>query len=680
MKRLLSLLASLSIITSTSITVIACETKTPKEDETFDQEKMKEFLGEVSKSLYLNKSGYNIDYVLETYSFKSNQKSLTSSELKEFKEKYFKNGLIGSNLKTTGFEYTKGQQPGDKDLLLGITTVANSIFSLSGQTDEEKAESLKTTLSELLKYFNVELTPETIKEAGPIIDQVANSLESFGDALSMEKYQNMTWTQTINLSFIGIANGLKKLVKDSTADFNEEDISATNFKNAMQNLELSLTKLRDKKIVLDETTVLSNLDSIAKIVNFARICMLYLSNFIVSDQFEVDLTAEQVNEFRNKKISTIADSNILNFKEMFEKVKETIFGSNSSTNAPIALKNVLKLLFLNTTQDYYKNMIFDLSDIDLSDFSEVIQKIIQSLQEFQKDDFVDGDLGFNYAMTRILNGSIDIKKLLDSLPDMFKGIIEALNLNIPAILVNLIGKIASNTPITKGLNSALITLIFSLLGVELEDSKIQKLVDGLNGENDVDLLNLLWNEDFLGAILGKPANESWALKNLLEKPLSSLLGINNILEFEFIEGAETLKEIVELIFEKIQNAEEIKIDFTAIGSLLKKLAPIFKDMPTSVDALVNKIKEAGILADLYQVKDNLIGLKDLLKYVQDTVADQKAKMIENIKTEYNKLTVANSEIISQEKYKYNLGSGKTVTISIAKENNLWAINQVEITG
>ncbi|AGR41399.1 hypothetical protein [Spiroplasma taiwanense] len=53
---------------------------------------MKEFLGEVAKLAYLNKTnGYNMDYVLNEYSFSSSSKALTGTQLKSFKDNWFKN-------------------------------------------------------------------------------------------------------------------------------------------------------------------------------------------------------------------------------------------------------------------------------------------------------------------------------------------------------------------------------------------------------------------------------------------------------------------------------------------------------------------------------------------------------------------------------------------------------------
>ncbi|AGR41397.1 hypothetical protein [Spiroplasma taiwanense] len=243
----------------------------------------------------------------------------------------------------------------------------------------------------------------------------------------------------------------------------------------------------------------------------------------------------------------------------------------------------------------------------------------------------------------------------------------------------MIGKLALGKPILSKTSGETLASTFSLLNnlisLPFTEETFKKLINSISATDDTNtvangnLFSVVWNNDIWGY---------GTIQNILTGDLGELFGLESILGFEILDNTNSLKSIIEKIQELI-NGKPTKIDFSQLSSVIKGLAPIFSNMPTSVEGIVNLIeKDSALLDSLISARENMNGLYEISNWVNSNVTTQKAELIKSISSAYKSLTIAFSEAVSSNEYSYNLGQGRKVTIKIKKIIESYTITEIKM--
>ncbi|AGR41398.1 hypothetical protein [Spiroplasma taiwanense] len=295
--------------------------------------------------------------------------------------------------------------------MLQITDIVSGVFSVKKNTDG--SSNLEKVVNGILNSFGVTLNSETLtNEVKETIKTVGNSLNFFSDALDMSKYDNKTWTEAMNLALTELGDGIIKL-SGGNSDFTNSLINAKDdtyvsvFKKAIAEFGETAAKLINEP--LENSVVLNNLESISSIVNFARIKLVYISNFIIDNDVDSEIDLNDIVSFRNEKITQ--KDNSIDLSELLAKVHDILFPTSSGDNekAPAFLQNAIKMLFVSDESKYSDDMILDINLANIiasitsggGDLSNIIKTI--GLDKFNDFSFNKGDFGFSYGLAEVIN-------------------------------------------------------------------------------------------------------------------------------------------------------------------------------------------------------------------------------------------------------------------------------------
>lgn len=648
MKKLITILGAVSLSASVGTQVVACTNKKANNFK-IDQEQMSLFLTEVSKALYLNeKHRYDVNYTLEANVLTQNL------DLQTYFAKNFNNSLFSQNFTSEGFINLAGKKPADKNLLLTLTNVAKQVLALDER--KEKGPQLEALITSTLSILGLKLDAESLQTAKPILQAVGQNMTGISAALSLKNYVGQSWSAALNSAMIDLANGLNRFANINQT-FDSKDLSATNFNAAMTAISQAIKILNadEKGLSLDQ--VINNLDSLGAFINLTKLALTYLNQFIVGATFGSDeLTASEVIAQQNKIINISAS--VIDLRAIIVKLDVVLLGPAAETTGPAFIKNLLKVLFVNASQNYAQKTIETINIANLGASFAPITNLT----------YTQGDFGLPYLISAIINGSLSLdNNLITSLLG---------NLNLGNLFANMLAMMANNTPI---MSASAGDSLKGILGMIMDSEAAHQIYQLLT---NVDPLKLLWNQNLLEPILKMFTNISGdlSIQGILNTPLSALFGLDGLFGFDFItEGedkAESISEIVKLVLKKLDTTGNCKFDLEKLAVITNGLGDLFKDLPDSVTAMVEKLDKTTIQT-FFDMKKDLLGMVDLVEFIDQNVTKQQSELIAAVKSNFNSIKKVSATAESDFNYKFIL-SGKVIKITLIVEGEFVKIKQVSI--
>lgn len=634
MKKLLSILGAVSMVASTGTAVVACNNKNN------DYSQMSNFLEGVAKTVYLNtRYNYDVDYVLQ-------ENVYSTDEGKQYFDANFGGQLWSESLSTVGFTKKTGKLPTDKDAIIKIATIGEQLLGLDSSQDQN--QQLVDLISSATSMLGIDLSTGVSAEQKVKIEKIGTIVEEVGKALDMSNYQGLTYVNAINKAIVNFVNQLNSATGIGSSDFIE-----AKFKEAMQALTQTVRQLRQQEggfnfnVIIDRPTILGAL------IDTVKLTLLYVGDFINNSGNDINSTAISNQTVLDYRKTTLPANSVLDLKGVLEKLDDALLGSDASTTGPVALKNIIKLLFVNGSEADYEELTID----------SVIKILQINRMVYQENDF-----GFPWLVSSFVNGMIDLEFEVSGLK---------VQVNVGTVLNIVLGLIGSGKPImTDYALDQLLELagVANIIPADLL-AGVRELV------TSADPLKVIWNRNILGPIFALLAGLSgdFSINGLLNSPLSQIFGLDGIFGLDFITSGddklESISDIIKLVINKA-GTDDIKISPQKLSNVFQTFANLIKTLPDytgDINGLVALIP-SDVRADLFSVAQDAKGLKQLLTFFKETATVQKADLISGVKTNFAALTVSASPL-SETQFKYTV-ERKQITVTLEKVGAQYKIKKV----
>ncbi|ARU92209.1 hypothetical protein SCLARK_001756 [Spiroplasma clarkii] len=645
MKKLLSLLGALTMIASTTATVIACGDTELK----VNQAEMSGVLEEIGKAVYLNKTkGYNMDYVLQEYSFKN-------ETIKTNYSKYFKDKLIGDSATLSGFANVVGKQPSDSDEITAILAITAKLLGLDASGD--KKAQVTNAIKEALEMYNVNLQTGVTAEAKAEMQSVGAILKNVGTALETNSYIGKSYASAINEAMVKLVNEINKVAGVNTS------FTATQFAQAMTSLTSTIKKLSTAGTGFDFAALFATAESSKAFIDVLKLTLLYINHI-----FTLDLSKDLENDDFIKAREAVIASTTFDLKGVVIKLNDALFGASQDSTGPVAIKNILKALFLNTRAGFYDGKYLNKSE-----------DLFKNLENLNSYEYVNEDFGLGSFVAAIINGAVTIEA---DLGKFIPGAPSSGNLleNVGSISVNILGMITTGTPL---LDSSTWTVLggaikgFTSLIPAISDKDVDELGSILT---NADPIKELWSKNALGTFLRVFASleGDFSLKGILTSPLNGLFGLNQAGGLDLIDldtGADmSIKDILKLLVDSM-GADDVKLNFDNLAAVFKNIGDIIVDLPTSVEGISAKLSDPALEA-LFKIIADAKGLKGIMEKIQAMGKNQKTKITKDIKTAYEAIKTSAIVAISDTEYKATINSRIQIAFEIEAVNKSFVISKI----
>lgn len=673
MKKLISLLAAVTITASASTAVIACSgiPYTAKiADAKYNQDDINILLKQVSKSYYLNQNSatkYDFNYVYENMIKNKFIQELDSSAQSsgenginnygrfiDIQKVYFGDQIINSKLANkSAIEISAGIAPKDPNIIMTISGIYPTLISLisNGQVIE---------LVLYLVDLGINIMPNIISDQG-LLDYAAAllpdaNIQKLAEALNPSKYKNYTIEQALNSSIVDFANALnvfanrEEKYKNSTAD------EATKWRApALNGIALAIQDLsKQSHVNLD---IVDNWESLCGIINFVRIFSMYLSNFATmrieawkTPENVKTLSWQELSTIRNKKYSDVA--NELNIKDLINYLNLAVNDQKDNAEQKgYELQNLLQFLFRGNEK--YKQ-------IDV-----IPPKLDGFISNFINHDY--NEVGLSGVFKSLLNGVSTYDKPLGSM------------------LVGGLGMISANNKLVGiGGETIIPPLISIVLKLAVTTGTIsQEIADMINNLVDNGILSKPWDvawEHLLNPLLDKQLNPDQTF-NILGFPIN---GNNSIRTF--------LAKLSALV--STDENEPLKVDFVKVSNLINQLQGVIKVAQENPKELLPKlgyirpnsnnengsVREDSFFDYLNQILLDTKGNNGLFKALNlktELFKKQQLELKAKMQTEFNKLEITNTNIIDDKTFEYTINN-QVISIKIDVIKDKYSITAINI--
>ncbi|ATZ18012.1 lipoprotein [Mesoplasma melaleucae] len=665
MKKLISLLAAVTITASSTTTVIACGgiPYIKKTDVKYNQDDINILLKQVSKAYYLNHNSttkYDFNYVYENmvknkFIQELDSSAQTSGEnginnygrFSDIQRLYFGDQIINSKLADkSAIEISAGTAPKDPNIIMSISGIYPTIMSL---LSNGKIIELVLYLADL----GINIMPNNISDQGLLAYAAAllsdANIQKLSKALNPSKYKNYSIEQALNSSIIDFANALnvfsnrKERYKNSTAE------EATKWRGpALNGVALAMQDLsKQSHMNLD---IVDNWESLCGVINFVRIFAIYLSNFATSrieaigenTENAKTLTWKELTAIRVKKYSEI--TNELNIKDLIVYLNLAVNDKNGKE-----LQNLLQFLF----RGYEKYKQIDVIPPSIDGF----------ISNFINHDY--SEVGLSGVFKALLNGISNKEQPLGSMLVGGLGLLSANNK-----IVDLAGEIIIPPLISAALKAA--------------------VAIGTISQEIADMINNLVSE----GVLSKPWDVAWnhLLNSLLDKQLKSG-GTIDILNFP-INGDNSIRTFMTKLsaLVKTDANEPLKVNFNNVSSLVNQLQGVIKvaqENPTELlpklgyirpndDNQEEYIKPGSFIDYLNKIVADTKGSNGLLEALNiktELFKKQQSKLKAKMQAEFDKAQIIDVKEIDDKTFEYTINN-EVITIKIDILKNKYSITAI----
>ncbi|QEH61751.1 hypothetical protein SCHIN_v1c05540 [Spiroplasma chinense] len=360
MKKLISLLGSLTLTVSSTSAVMACRSgakRTTDDDAKIVMDGVTQVMHDYSKALFLNQNEVKGVHVSPSSFLNTNlmNKSLESLDLKDLissenlsndttyktlVEKHFDVDKLTSDIDVSNNIYKGGVESVTSQIDLTISLFVNQ---LEGITDPTGLFSLITLMD-----INNLLSPGGML-AGLKEVLTKEGLKIIEDAFNNDIYLGMTMQQAIDSSSIGLSNALNLLVNKDSAIW----LESGSVDNVKDNLEeaMSLIKINLNEIVNNGASISfdisKDLKVLAEIIRFVKTMVIYIDSYSFEQMTDNFLNRNDVLKNRNTLKFTIDNSyNTINIKKLTGILN--IMVNDVDGKGEIVFKNLLAVLMGGT--------------------------------------------------------------------------------------------------------------------------------------------------------------------------------------------------------------------------------------------------------------------------------------------------------------------------------------------
>ncbi|QGS51876.1 hypothetical protein [Spiroplasma tabanidicola] len=359
MKKILSIAASIVVITSSASLTVSCG-----KDEvvnSISSKSMNILLKEVAKTAYLNNvEKYDFNYVFDNIvknqqiqKFNGNpnldvkDEFASSSKYSDIYNKYFESKLYDeNNVDLDGVDLKNNViKPEDGSFLTPILKNLPAIFEAVGNRDFLGIGATILKESGLVDFDTFARNPILT-----IISKVlpSNAFSNISKAFYRKEYENMSVQNALNASMIGFVNALNKFCYPASTGKRPKNLGANTEKEVLQNFTPALIQLTQTiQDIMDGTAkftldLFNNIDTIADIVNFVKMLFMYMTGFI--ERFSPDPFSEDPIEKSKPNVAydEISITDMIAYRN--SNFKETI---NSNLNLEAGFNFLLKMLYIN---------------------------------------------------------------------------------------------------------------------------------------------------------------------------------------------------------------------------------------------------------------------------------------------------------------------------------------------
>ncbi|AVN64384.1 MULTISPECIES: lipoprotein [Mesoplasma] len=673
MRKLISLLAAITLTASASASVIACGQIQPKTKDpvVYNSQDINILLKQVAKAYYLNSNestNYDFNYVyenmiknkwikqLDATAETSNTNGINNnSRFTDIQSTYFGNELISSKLNDkSDIQIISGTAPKDPNMIMNISNIYPTLISFmsNGQIIE---------LILFLVDLGITLMPQIISDQG-LLDYAAAllpdaNIKKLADALSPStaKYQNYTMEEVLNSSIVDFSNALNVFAgkearyKNSTAkEANEWRAAALNGSVlAMQDLS------KQSNVNLN---IVDNWDSLCSIVNFARVLVIYLNNFatqrleiIEKSESNIEtLSWSNLQSIRSAKYSEV--KNELDIKNLIRYLDKT-FNDESGKE----IQNLLQFLFRGHNK-----------------YKPAANGLIPDIDGFMYNftNTVYDDAGLSGVFKALLNGT--------STPDKPIG----------SMLVGGLGLVSSNNNIVGKLSEVILK---PLITTALKAAAALGTINEKTANLLIDLINK--------GVLLKPWDVTWDkfLKPFTNKELNEN-GKVNILGFP-VSGDYTIKTLLTRLTDlTTEDDQPLKIDFNNVSNLVNQLQGVVKVAQENPKDLLTKlgyirssigddkefIKSGSFFDYLGKILNDTKGSNGLFTALNNKTKefkDMQETLKQKMQKQFDSIEVSNEKQIDDNNFEYVINDKTTVatiTITIKVVKNKYSISAMSI--
>ncbi|AVN60335.1 hypothetical protein CG007_01725 [Mesoplasma entomophilum] len=671
MRKLISLLAAITLTASASASLIACSQIQPKAKKpaVYDSQDINILLKQVSKAYYLNSDktiNYDFNFVYENMIknkwIKELDKSAeasgkngidNTSRISDIQSVYFGDQIINSKLKDKSeIKIVAGQAPKNLNLLMNLSGIYPTLISFinNGQ------------IIELVLYLvdlGINVMPQIISDQG-ILDYAAAllpdaNIKKLAEALNppKDKYKNYTMEEVLNSAIVDFGNALNIFAGKDQRYKNSSSDEANKWRaSALNGVVLAMQDLPKQSNI--NLNIVDNWDALCGVINFARVMVIYLNNFaaqrltvIENTQGTIkELSWDELQKIRNTKYEKV--NNELDIKN-FIKYLDKAFNDESGKE----LQNLLQFLFRG--QKNYKQVAGSLPIPDIDGFiSNFTNKVYD-------------DVGLSGVFKAILNGTSTPEKPIGSMLVGGLGLVSSNN--------NIVGKLSE-----KVIKPLIITALKAAVAVGTINEKTANLI--------IDLMNK--------GVLLNPWDVTWEsfLNPFMDKQLNPGKKVN-ILGFP-ISGDYTIRTLLNRLtyLTTTENNDSLKLDFKNLSDLINQLQGVIKVAQENPKELLTKlgyirpskndedvfIKSGSFFDYLNRILNDTKGSNGLfnaLNVKTEEFKDMQAKLREDMQAKFNSVEVSSEKQIDHNTFEYIINN-KTITIKIDVVKNKYSITAISM--
>ncbi|WP_338972839.1 MOLPALP family lipoprotein [Spiroplasma endosymbiont of Panorpa germanica] len=407
MKKILSLLAAASLITSSAATTIAChkkETNSKPAPKKINEKNLEQGLLAAAQPFILaDADGYNINYLANTiigktkltdsqYSFDSKDNDLSGIKtVSDFWDKnIYVNGSFADTAKSTNlsiFKNSKENVSEDTQFQLGVA----SIF-----IDSVEQNNLAAVFDVFGEQIPSIITPELTEQILKLLSK--DNLTNFADTFDLSAFDGLSYKDVIGYSINILANALSSglemreglVVAIPTSD------EGTNDKNLETGLKLVSKAIQ--KLTKGETIDFSNALFLSNIIKFLIITNNYIEQFETYDKYE-NPTATKLWSAKENNLNII------------KKVLDSKFSAKGIEFNPSR--------FLKTINRY---LIPKGNEKDIFQFQKILNilllnnnGLLKIIRQFLLDTLIKSDFIIDVAIIPLIKGILEQKSIKPTL-------------------------------------------------------------------------------------------------------------------------------------------------------------------------------------------------------------------------------------------------------------------------
>ena len=655
MKKLLAYLGTISLLTTSTVPVVACTNDEIINSNVYhSQTSLLALNSQIAKVAYIsNENKYDLNYLMNNFVQPMYLKDLPQqpdeienlhdyNRYAELFNRYYDESYLKNDL-TTNLVLTNTVKPESANSTINqIASLGSTVLDMIAKQGLAGVLSLVVD-GNLLSEF---LSPTILRFANDLLNQ--NTLLAFRDAFDDSIYKNMNYQEVLTSGVIGLINAVNELTgqKDRFDYKDKENLQAdaTNYLDALNQFGTTIVDVMNCKIGF-KFNIFNNLTAISEVIRFVRIVLTYLDQF---DSAKSPTWAE-INTVRTTTYK-------LNSKIDFKKILNDLLVRLTSTNGE-GLRSLIAILFQSSEHHQIKSNPF------------------ANLGFLSKEDLTPSGLS---AIGKVLINKYMPLEILGS---------------IKVYLGNVVWDLINTISVKETLDDMVAFLNNKLIADNLPES-IKPVIDKIKTDPVVikDLFTALYQGDILGDIFkmllpDSPLTNVKNLKAMLNDPLQNWMPAN---QFTNIIGEKSIVEVVTDLNQTITtptfiNAQDVYQLFDSFLTPTTNNSYLLKDALLNPDEFFailgfknNVIVDKTPLSYLKGILENIMGIKEAFKVINKYIDDfnvNQQKLAAIIQQTFDALQVGVLSQTVDNVFEYEINN-KIIKIVVKLQHDKYLINEI----